>query len=78
MPQFNQSGKTVKYAGAGPNPHAAKPAERLKRMLDAAEWLAKNREDLRVMVAAMRKVSAPKTPAKPDASAAKEQIKNKT
>ena len=78
VPQFNQSGKTVKYAGAGPNPHAAKPAERLKRMLDAAEWLAKNREDLRVMVAAMRKVSAPKTPAKPDASAAKEQIKNKT
>jgi hypothetical protein len=71
--QFNQSGKTVKYAGSGPNPNAAKPAERLKKMLDVAEWLAKNREDLKVMVAAMRKVSAPKTPLKADPMAVKDQ-----
>ena len=71
--QFNQSGKTVKYAGSGPNPNAAKPAERLKKMLDVAEWLAKNREDLRVMVAAMRKVSAPKTQAKAEAVTGKPQ-----
>ena len=71
--QFNQSGKTVKYAGSGPNPNAAKPADRQKKMLDVAEWLAKNREDLKVMVAAMRKVSAPKTPLKPDTAAIKEQ-----
>ena len=70
--QFNQSGKTVKYAGSGPNPNAAKPAERLKKMLDVAEWLAKNREDLKVMVAAMRKVSAPKTPPKTEAAVARE------
>ncbi len=72
VPLFTQSGKTVKYAGAGPNPNAAKPSERLRRMLDAAEWLAKNRDDLKVMVAAMRRVSAPKTPPKPDAAAAKD------
>ncbi|MCU0237682.1 MAG: hypothetical protein MUC72_11460 [Acidobacteria bacterium] len=71
--QFNQSGKTVKYAGSGPNPNAAKPAERLKKMLDVAEWLAKNREDLKVMVAAMRKVSAPKTPPKTEPLAVKDQ-----
>ncbi len=73
VPQFTQSGKTVKYAGAGPNPNAAKPAERLRRMLDAAEWLAKNRDDLKVMVAAMRRVSAPKTPPKPEPVPAREQ-----
>ena len=72
--QFNQSGKMVKYAGSGPNPNAAKPAERLKKMLDVAEWLAKNREDLKVMVAAMRKVSAPKTPAKAEPAAAKDPV----
>ena len=77
--QFNQSGKTVKYAGSGPNPNATKPADRLKKMLDVAEWLAKNREDLKNMLAAMRKVSAPKTPAKTDTSgperaAAKERL----
>ncbi len=73
VPQFNPSGKTVKYAGAGPNPNAAKPAERLRRMLDAAEWLAKNRDDLKVMVAAMRRVSAPKTPPKPEPVPTREQ-----
>jgi hypothetical protein len=67
--QFNQAGKTVKYAGSGPNPNATKPADRLKKMLDVAEWLAKNREDLKSMLAAMRKVSAPKTPAKADTAA---------
>jgi hypothetical protein len=67
-PQFSQSGKTVKYAGAGPNPSAAKPADRQKKMLDVAEWLAKNRDDLREMLAAMRRVSAPKTPPKPEAA----------
>jgi hypothetical protein len=71
--QFNQSGKTVKYAGSGPNPNAAKPGERLKKMLDVAEWLAKNREDLKVMTAAMRRVSAPKTPPKPEPAVSKEQ-----
>ena len=75
--QFNQSGKTVKYAGSGPNPNAAKPADRLKKMLDVAEWLAKNREDLKNMLAAMRKVSAPKTPAKTDTAAPKEQLQKK-
>lgn len=77
VPQFTQSGKTVKYAGAGPNPNAAKPAERLRRMLDAAEWLAKNRDDLKVMVAAMRRVSAPKTPPKPEAAAKEPAVKAK-
>ena len=71
--QFNQAGKTVKYAGSGPNPNATKPADRLKRMLDVAEWLAKNREDLKDMLAAMRKVSAPKNPPKADAAAPREQ-----
>jgi len=70
--QFNQAGKTVKYAGSGPNPNATKPADRLKRMLDVAEWLAKNREDLKSMLAAMRKVSAPKTPAKAETSTPRE------
>ncbi len=68
-PLFTQSGKTVKYAGSGPNPAATKPAERRKKMLDVAEWLAKNRDDLKAVVAAMRRVSAPKTPARPDAAA---------
>ncbi len=72
-PQYNQAGKTVKYAGSGPNPNATKPAERLRKMLDVAEWLAKNRDDLRDMLAAMRKVSAPKAPAKPDAATARDQ-----
>jgi hypothetical protein len=72
-PQFNQSGKTVKYAGSGPNPNATKPADRLKKMLDAAEWLAKNRKDLRDMLAAMRKVSAPRTQSKPEPVQIKEQ-----
>lgn len=72
MPQFNQAGRTVKYAGSGPNPAASKPADRLRRMLDAAEWLAKNRDDLREMVSAMRRVSAPKASPKADAPAAKE------
>jgi len=71
--QFNQSGKTVKYAGSGPNPNATKPADRLKRMLDVAEWLAKNREDLKNMLAAMRKVSAPKTQTKTDVATGKPQ-----
>lgn len=65
-PQFTQSGRTVKYAGSGPNPAATKPAERQRRMLDVAEWLAKNREDLKAMVAAMRRISAPKTPPRPE------------
>jgi len=73
-PQFNQSGKTVKYAGAGPNPNATKPADRLKKMLDVAEWLAKNREDLKSIVASMRKVSAAKAPLKPEPAAPKEPI----
>lgn len=67
-PQFNQAGRTVKYAGSGPNPAATKPADRLRKMLDVAEWLAKNRDDLREMVAAMRRVSAPKSPPKADAA----------
>lgn len=71
--QFNQAGKTVKYAGSGPNPNATKPADRLKRMLDVAEWLAKNREDLKNMLAAMRKVSAPKTQPRPDSLPSKDQ-----
>ncbi len=77
VPQFNQSGKTVKYAGAGPNPSATKPADRLKKMLDAAEWLAKNRDDLKIMVASMRRVSAPKTPPKPEPASAKDQSQKK-
>jgi hypothetical protein len=72
-PLFNQSGKTVKYAGSGPNPNATKPADRLKKMLDFAEWLAKNREDLKDMLGAMRKISAPKTPPKPEPAAVKDQ-----
>jgi hypothetical protein len=72
-PQFSQSGKTVKYAGSGPNPSATKPAERQKKVLDFAEWLAKNREDLKNMLAAMRKISAPKTPAKAETAAPKDQ-----
>jgi len=71
--QFNQAGKTVKYAGSGPNPSAAKPAERLKKMLDVAEWLAKNRDDLKDMLASMRKVSAPKTQLKPEPAVTKDQ-----
>ena len=62
--QFNQSGKTVKYAGSGPNPNASKPADRQKKMLDVAEWLAKNRDDLKSMLSSMRRVAAPKA-AKP-------------
>ena len=73
-PRFDQSGKMVKYAGSGPNPNATKPADRLKRMLDVAEWLSKNRDDLKEMLASMRKVSAPKTPPKPEAAAPKEQL----
>jgi hypothetical protein len=72
-PQFNQSGKTVKYAGSGPNPNATKPADRLKKMLDVAEWLAKNREDLKDMLAAMRKVSATRAQPKPEQVPSKEQ-----
>jgi hypothetical protein len=72
IPLFTQSGKTVKYAGAGPNPNASKPADRLRKMLDAAEWLAKNREDLKSAVATMRRVSAPKTPPKPEPAAGRE------
>jgi len=72
-PQFNQSGKTVKYAGSGPNPAATKPADRQKKILDFAEWLAKNREDLKAMLAAMRKVTSPKTQAKADVAAGKPQ-----
>ncbi len=71
-PQFTQSGKTVKYAGAGPNPLATKPADRLKKMLDIAEWLAKNRDELKAMVASMRRVSATKTPPKPEPAATKD------
>ncbi len=77
-PQFNQTGKTVKYAGAGPNPNATKPAERQKKMLDFAEWLAKNREDLKNMLVSMRKVAAPKTPPKPEPAAHKEQGQKKS
>jgi hypothetical protein len=77
VPQFNQAGRTVKYAGSGPNPSATKPAERQKKMLDVAEWLAKNREDLGAMVAAMRRVSAPKSPPRPDPAAAREQAAKK-
>jgi hypothetical protein len=73
-PRFDQSGRTVKYAGSGPNPAATKPADRLKRMLDVSEWLAKNREDLREMLAAMRRVSGPKTPAKPEPAPPREQV----
>jgi hypothetical protein len=76
-PQFTQSGKTVKYAGAPPNPSASKPAERLKKMLDIAEWLAKNRDDLRAVIASMRRVSTPKTPPKPDPAAAREPVTKK-
>jgi len=72
-PRFDQSGRTVKYAGSGPNPNATKPADRLKKMLDVAEWLSKNREDLKEMLAAMRKVSAPKTPPKAEPGLPKEQ-----
>ncbi len=73
-PQFNQAGKTVKYAGSGPNPTATKPAERLKKMLDVAEWLAKNRDDLKAMLFSMRRFSAPKTQPKTDLMALKEQM----
>ncbi|MBN2346105.1 MAG: hypothetical protein JXO51_06910, partial [Candidatus Aminicenantes bacterium] len=72
-PHFTQAGKTVKYAGAGPNPGATRPAERQKRMLDFAEWLAKNREDLGAMLAAMRRISAPKTQPKPETAPPREQ-----
>jgi hypothetical protein len=70
--QFNQSGKTVKYAGSGPNPNASKPADRQKKMLDVAEWLAKNRDDLRSMLVSMRRVAAPKAPPKPESMLLKE------
>jgi hypothetical protein len=76
-PQFTQTGKTVKYAGSGPNPNATKPADRLKKMLDVAEWLAKNREDLKEMLAAMRRVSAPKAAAKSEPTVGKEQNQKK-
>jgi hypothetical protein len=72
-PQFTQAGRTVKYAGSGPNPSATKPADRLKKMLDLAEWLAKNREDLKSMLDSMRRVSAPKAPAKPEPAPPKDQ-----
>jgi hypothetical protein len=47
-------------------------------MLDVAEWLAKNREDLGAMVAAMRRVSAPKSPPRPDPAVAREQAAKKS
>jgi hypothetical protein len=44
-------------------------------MLDIAAWLAKNREDLKSMLASMRGISTPRTPAKAEPAAPREQCR---
>jgi hypothetical protein len=75
--QFAHASRMVKFLAASPFPGLPRSAEKLKRLLDSAEWLFKNREDLKSLLASMRRIIAPKTPAKAETAPAKEQNQKK-